>query len=207
MVANKAPRRIAVDINQGQVQAEGKQAKPKHVSWLKRKKVKGTPVVAAPAPVEPLPIEVPKVEEPMIDVFVPEPKVTFKDKLKLFWYGPEEGGDGCTGFPDSVWAMCCKLHDEDYEVGGTWRDRLDSDVFLAGCVYDAVNDHLGGLGRAYGRTLLGRDSRHSGGSILGFLLALFMFVGVRIFASPWCLPCYIWPRWRNKARWGYGRKK
>ena len=42
--------------------------------------------------------------------------------------------DGCTSFPDGVYADCCVAHDLDYFYGGSWRERWRSDKRLYQCV-------------------------------------------------------------------------
>jgi len=43
--------------------------------------------------------------------------------------------DACTFFPDGDYRECCVVHDREYYVGGSWRDRLHSDDRLFGCVF------------------------------------------------------------------------
>lgn len=43
--------------------------------------------------------------------------------------------DGCTGWPDGNWLDCCLEHDESYEAGGSWLERLRADWKLAKCVH------------------------------------------------------------------------
>jgi len=48
--------------------------------------------------------------------------------------------DGCSAFPDGtlkqeeLWLSCCKKHDFDYWKGGTYQQRLQSDIQLKHCV-------------------------------------------------------------------------
>lgn len=48
--------------------------------------------------------------------------------------------DGCSSFPDGtleqnkLWLSCCTMHDYAYWKGGTYQERLDSDLALEACV-------------------------------------------------------------------------
>jgi len=48
--------------------------------------------------------------------------------------------DGCSAFPDGtlqqqqLWLACCTAHDYAYWKGGTYEERLESDVELKNCV-------------------------------------------------------------------------
>lgn len=48
--------------------------------------------------------------------------------------------DGCSAFPDGtfkqeqLWLLCCQRHDFDYWKGGTYQQRLHSDIKLKQCV-------------------------------------------------------------------------
>ena len=42
--------------------------------------------------------------------------------------------DGCTLWPDGDWLDCCHDHDESYNAGGLWWERLVADWNLAKCV-------------------------------------------------------------------------
>lgn len=48
--------------------------------------------------------------------------------------------DGCSAFPDGtskqqqLWLKCCTAHDYAYWKGGTYKERLESDVELKNCV-------------------------------------------------------------------------
>jgi len=42
--------------------------------------------------------------------------------------------DNCTKFPEGNWTKCCLQHDEDYETGGTEKDRKKADKKLKNCV-------------------------------------------------------------------------
>lgn len=100
---------------------------------------------------------------------------------------PKKKYDGCTGFPDGYWVRCCDEHDESYEKGGTWRMRRNVDRLFRCCVDDSVYLRTGSKARA-------------------ILQSWAMYLGVRVMGSPWCLPLYLWPRWRNQARWGFGAR-
>ena len=113
-------------------------------------------------------------------------------------------GDGCTGFPDGYWADCCAEHDLFYEQGGSWKERQASDRRLRNCVFLKITRR----NRGYFLKQIDDD-----GSIFmyvlftlikAWLLSRLMYHGVRIMGSPWCLPLYLWPRWRKRARWGFG---
>lgn len=45
-------------------------------------------------------------------------------------------GDGCTMFPDGNYRKCCQRHDRDYFLGGTGKERRESDKRLYRCVRD-----------------------------------------------------------------------
>jgi hypothetical protein len=48
--------------------------------------------------------------------------------------------DGCSSFPDgtlkqkTLWLSCCQQHDLEYWRGGTYQERLQSDIALKVCV-------------------------------------------------------------------------
>ncbi len=105
--------------------------------------------------------------------------------------------DGCTGFPDGYWKSCCEEHDMFYEQGGSWRDRQSADRRLRTCVYDRVMKHA--LEEDRLRYILLTGQRRA------WILSRAMYFGVRIMGSPWCLPMWIWPQWRKRARWGFGK--
>ena len=44
----------------------------------------------------------------------------------------------------------------------------------------------------------------AGSEFKAVCLSRLMYRGVRIMGSPWCLPMWLWPRWRKRARWGFG---
>lgn len=96
--------------------------------------------------------------------------------------------DGCTGWFDGFWKDCCIEHDVAYAQGGSRGNRRFHDRVLRECVYVTV-----------------RDRTES--PLLGSLMAWSMYFGVRIMGSPWCLPMWLWPKWRKKARWGYEKDK
>ena len=58
----------------------------------------------------------------------------FADTLKPFT------SDGCSSFPDgtlkqkTLWLSCCQQHDLEYWQGGTYQERLQSDIALKVCV-------------------------------------------------------------------------
>jgi len=60
--------------------------------------------------------------------------VAHADTLKPF------SSDGCSAFPDGtfeqkeLWLSCCIQHDYDYWQGGTYQQRLTSDLDLKMCV-------------------------------------------------------------------------
>jgi len=62
------------------------------------------------------------------------PAVVSADALKPFI------SDGCSSFPNGtfeqkeLWLSCCQKHDFDYWQGGTYQQRLISDVALKVCV-------------------------------------------------------------------------
>ena len=94
--------------------------------------------------------------------------------------------NGCTGFPDGYWRECCEEHDKAYAKGGSRRMRKMADLKFDWCIFVKVSHHTGSIRKAR-------------------LQSWFMYYGVRIFGSPWCLPLYLWPHWRNHAKWGYGK--
>ena len=72
---------------------------------------------------------------------------------------PEFQSDGCTMWFDGEYKGCCERHDEDYFKSTGWRTRLRADNRLFGCVAK--------MGFGYS------------------LIAPAMWLGVRIFGSPW----------------------
>lgn len=42
--------------------------------------------------------------------------------------------DYCSSWPDGEYGYCCKAHDEDYERGGNWKDRMKADAKLRRCI-------------------------------------------------------------------------
>lgn len=95
--------------------------------------------------------------------------------------------DGCTGFPDGYWRECCEKHDALYANGGTRYERKVADGIFRLCIFWKVFDK-------------------SDSFLWAVIQSRLMYLGVRVFGSPWCLPLYLWPHWRKRARWGYGVK-
>ena len=120
-------------------------------------------------------------EELVVDGFGENPYPYERREMK-----DETKSDGCTGFPDGYWRRCCVHHDKAYAPGGTWRERYWADRIFRDCVWVMVY-------------------REKDSALWADAQSLFMYYGVRVFGSPWCLPLYLWPRWRKRARWGYGR--
>jgi len=99
--------------------------------------------------------------------------ITVANELKPFT------SDGCSAFPDGtlqqqqLWLQCCTVHDFAYWKGGTYKERLDSDVELKECVASVGEEKI----------------------------ALLMLAGVRVGGSPY-FPTkfrwgYGWPYPRN----------
>ena len=61
------------------------------------------------------------------EIYVPGPVVALHRKL----------GDDCTFAPDLDIGHCCRIHDEDYQAGGTELDRYLADVRFRDCIKDA----------------------------------------------------------------------
>ena len=59
-------------------------------------------------------------------------------------------GDGCTGFPDRTWRLCCDLHDAAYSAGG---DKWAADWDLFWCV--APKDPIAATLMLLGVTIFG----------------------------------------------------
>ncbi len=59
--------------------------------------------------------------------------------------------DLCTFWPEGTfrdpqkWAQCCVMHDLNYWVGGTQKDRLEADIDLKECVTNAHTKEMGEL--------------------------------------------------------------
>ncbi len=94
--------------------------------------------------------------------------------------------DGCTGWFDGYWRDCCEEHDVLYEQGGDRSERYFADLLLRECVFERIKSR-------------------TESPLLGSIISWLMFLGVRVMGSSWCLPLYLWPRWRRQARWGYGK--
>ncbi len=95
--------------------------------------------------------------------------------------------DGCSMFPDGFWRDCCDAHDDVYEVGGTYLERLRADRELSRCV------------RARSRARGLRESDDWRERIMvrsGPVGPLVMLVGVQLFGAS------VWP---TSFRWGFGR--
>ena len=90
--------------------------------------------------------------------------VSEADTLKPFT------SDGCSAFPDGtlaqreLWLSCCRKHDFAYWKGGTYEERLASDMALEACVAK--------VGRAD--------------------IALLMLAGVRVGGSPYFPAKFRW---------------
>jgi len=78
--------------------------------------------------------------------------------------------DGCSSFPDGtleqneLWLKCCTEHDYAYWKGGSYQERLNSDIELKNCV-----------------SLVGEEE-----------IALIMLAGVRVGGSPFFPTAYRW---------------
>lgn len=78
--------------------------------------------------------------------------------------------DGCSAFPDGtfkqkqLWLDCCKQHDFDYWKGGTFEQRMASDLKLKQCV-----------------TQIGEPE-----------IALLMLAGVRVGGTPYLPTSFRW---------------
>lgn len=70
----------------------------------------------------------------LLIVFLMIAQTALSDELKPFTT------DGCSSFPNgtleqkSLWVNCCIRHDLAYWKGGTYQERLDSDLALERCV-------------------------------------------------------------------------
>ena len=59
--------------------------------------------------------------------------------------------DGCSSFPDgtfkqkTLWLSCCQQHDLEYWQGGTYQERLQSDLALKTCVSNAGEPQIAAL--------------------------------------------------------------
>jgi len=96
--------------------------------------------------------------------------------------------DFCSFFPekidDYVLKSCCKLHDEMYVVGGSWRKRKDVDLNFYKCLKHRIPKTLG-----WKRNIFKA-------------VAWSMYAAVRSFG--WCPWSYQWAKrkiksWRNSA--------
>ena len=70
----------------------------------------------------------------MLSAFILGSQIAHADTLKPFT------SDGCSAFPNGtlhqkeLWLSCCTQHDVDYWKGGTYQQRLQSDMQLKQCV-------------------------------------------------------------------------
>lgn len=88
--------------------------------------------------------------------------------------------DGCSMFPDGDYGGCCVQHDRAYWAGGSAMARLEADMALMQCV----------------------ACRH------GVMLAVVMFIGVRVGGAPWWPLPWRWGYgWRYRKAWGYKRQQ
>ena len=70
---------------------------------------------------------------------------TSADTLKPFI------SDGCSYFPNGtfeqnkLWLSCCRKHDVDYWKGGTYQERIVSDMELKNCVSEVGQPEIAAL--------------------------------------------------------------
>lgn len=90
--------------------------------------------------------------------------ISYADTLKPFT------SDGCSAFPDgtssenTLWLSCCRKHDFDYWKGGTFEERVTSDIKLKQCVSEVGEPQV----------------------------ALLMLAGVRIGGTPYLPTSFRW---------------
>ena len=71
--------------------------------------------------------------------------ISYSNTLKPFT------SDGCSAFPDgtysqnTLWLSCCEKHDVDYWQGGSYEQRLASDLHLKMCVADVGEPTIAAL--------------------------------------------------------------